>query len=148
MSTFGTTRRGFLFRVSAVAGGIAVGGFPALGQRADAAALFDDHPEITLWVVIHPDDTVIIRMARSEMGQGSLTALPMLVAEELECDWSKVKPEYVPPAANLARNRAWGPMVTAGSLSVRTSHEYLRMAELKRGQCSSPRLQSAGACRQ
>jgi isoquinoline 1-oxidoreductase beta subunit len=128
MSAFHTTRRGFLFGISAVTGGTAVGGSPAFGQRADAAPPFDDHPEVTVWVVIHPDDTVVIRVARSEMGQGSLTALPMLVAEELECDWSKVKPEYVPPAANLARNRAWGPMVTAGSLSIRTSHEYLRKA--------------------
>jgi isoquinoline 1-oxidoreductase subunit beta len=128
MSALPSTRRGFLFGISAVAGGIALGGLPSAAHDMGDLSLFNDHPEITVWVVIHPDDAVIIRVARSEMGQGSLTALPMLVAEELECDWSRVQPEYVPPAVNLARGRAWGPMVTVGSLSIRTSHEYLRKA--------------------
>ena len=50
----------------------------------------DGSPEVNAWVVIRPDDTVVIRIARSEMGQGTLTGLAQLVAEELECDWSKV----------------------------------------------------------
>ena len=62
--------------------------------------------------MIEPDDTVIIRVAKSEMGQGSFTALPMLVAEELECDWSKVKAEFASPHENRRRNRAWGNMST------------------------------------
>ncbi len=84
--------------------------------------------EITAWIVIEPDDTVIIRVAKSEMGQGGFTALPMLVAEELECDWSKVKAEFVAPQDNLRRNRAWGDMSTGGSRSIRTSQEALRKA--------------------
>ena len=65
-------------------------------------------PEVNAWVVIQPDDTVVIRIARSEMGQGTLTGLAQLVAEELECDWSKVTTEYPTPGQNLARNRVWG----------------------------------------
>jgi isoquinoline 1-oxidoreductase beta subunit len=84
--------------------------------------------EITAWIVIETDDTVIIRVAKSEMGQGGFTALPMLVAEELECDWSKVKPEFVSPADNLGRNRIWGDMSTGGSRSIRASQEILRRA--------------------
>ena len=78
--------------------------------------------------MIERDDTVIIRVAKAEMGQGSFTALPMLVAEELECDWSKVKAEFVSPDENLRRNRVWGDMSTGGSRAVRSSHEYLRKA--------------------
>ena len=114
-------RRAFLASVAAVGGSLALGFDIPLGPRplhAGTAA-----PEITAWIVIEPDDTVIVRVARSEMGQGSFTALPMLVAEELECDWSKVKAEFGPPEENLRRNRAWGDMTTGGSRSIRASHD-------------------------
>ena len=120
------SRRAFVFGISALTGALVVSGSSATaGGSTDA---LQAHPEVTVWVVIEPDDTTIIRVARSEMGQGSMTALPMLVAEELECDWTKVRATYVAPADNLARHRAWGPMVTAGSLAVRTSQDYLRKA--------------------
>ena len=63
--------------------------------------------EINAWVVMKPDETVVIRIARSEMGQGTLTGLAQLVAEELDCDWSKVTTEYPTPGTNLKRNRVW-----------------------------------------
>jgi len=85
-------------------------------------------PEINAWVVIEPDDRVIIRIARSEMGQGTLTGLAQLVAEELECDWSKVTTEYPTPGQNLARDRVWGSFATGGSQGIRTSHQYVREA--------------------
>jgi isoquinoline 1-oxidoreductase beta subunit len=69
---------------------------------------------------------VIIRIARSEMGQGTLTGLAQLVAEELECDWSKVKTEYPTPGQNLARDRIWGSFSTGGSRGIRDSHQYVR----------------------
>ena len=78
------------------------------------------------WVVIKPNDAVVIRIARSEMGQGTLTGLAQLVVEELECDWSKVTTEYPTPGQNLARNRVWGDMSTGGSRGIRSSHEYVR----------------------
>ncbi|HEY4069172.1 MAG TPA: molybdopterin cofactor-binding domain-containing protein, partial [Burkholderiaceae bacterium] len=83
-------------------------------------------PEVNAWVVIKPDDTVVVRVARSEMGQGTLTGLAQLVAEELDCDWSKVTTEYPTPGQNLARNRAWGNFSTGGSRGVRESNEYVR----------------------
>src|SRR5712672_748903 len=60
------------------------------------------------------------------MGQGTMTGLAQLVAEELECDWSKVTTEFPTPGQNLARNRAWGNYFTAGSRGIRDSHEYVR----------------------
>jgi isoquinoline 1-oxidoreductase beta subunit len=114
------SRRSFLHTTSAVAGGLSVGfHLPALAE-ADAA------PELNAWVQILPDESVVIRIARSEMGQGTLTGLAQLVAEELECDWSKVRTEYPTPGQNLARNRAWGSMSTGGSRGVRESNEYVR----------------------
>ena len=65
--------------------------------------------------MIRPDETVVIRVAKSEMGQGTITGLAQLVAEELECDWSKVAIEYPTPGQNLARKQVWGTMFTAGS---------------------------------
>ena len=83
-------------------------------------------PEINAWVVVKPDDTVVIRIARSEMGQGSLTGLAQLVAEELDCNWFKVTTEYPTPGQNLARNRVWGNFSTGGSRGIRDSQEYVR----------------------
>jgi isoquinoline 1-oxidoreductase subunit beta len=120
------SRRSFVCSVAAMGGGLALGFNVPFGERGAQAAV--NPREITAWVVIEPDDTVIVRIARSEMGQGSFTALPMLVAEELECDWSKVRAEFVAPEENLRRNRIWGDMVTGGSRSIRTSQEYLRKA--------------------
>jgi len=91
-----------------------------------AAAQGTGTPEINAWVVVRPDDTVVIRIARSEMGQGSLTGLAQLVAEELECNWAKVTTEYPTPGQNLARNRAWGNFSTGGSRGIRESHDYVR----------------------
>jgi isoquinoline 1-oxidoreductase subunit beta len=120
------SRRTFIIGSAAVAGGgLALGlNVPFPGEaRAQSAAAAD---EINVWVAIRPDDTCVIRIARSEMGQGTLTGLAQLVAEELECDWSKVTTEGVSPARNLAAKRAWGEMGTGGSRGIRTSQDYVR----------------------
>jgi len=83
-------------------------------------------PEVNAWVVVNPDDTVVIRIARSEMGQGTLTGLAQLVAEELDCNWAKVTTEYPTPGQNLARNRVWGNFATGGSRGIRASQDYVR----------------------
>ena len=119
------SRRGFVIGSAAVGAGLALGldipfGGPAVVRAADGT------PEVNAWVVIKPDDTVVIRIARSEMGQGSLTGLAQLVAEELECDWSKVTTEYPTPGQSVARKRAWGDFSTGGSRGIRTSQEYVR----------------------
>jgi isoquinoline 1-oxidoreductase beta subunit len=117
-------------RRSFVVGAATLGGGLALGLRIpfgpDIVRAGDGSPEVNAWVVIRPNDTVVVRVARSEMGQGSLTGLAQLVAEELECDWSKVTTEYPTPGQNLARKRVWGDMSTGGSRGIRTSHEYVR----------------------
>jgi isoquinoline 1-oxidoreductase beta subunit len=93
---------------------------------AGTAAAQQAAAEINAWVVVKPDDTVVIRIARSEMGQGTLTGLAQLVAEELECNWAKVTTEYPTPGQNLARQRVWGNFSTGGSRGVRESHDYVR----------------------
>jgi isoquinoline 1-oxidoreductase subunit beta len=120
------SRRLFLLTSAAVGGGLAIGINP-FGSIARGSST-EDSPEITAWVVVRPDDTVVVRIARSEMGQGSLTGLAQLVVEELECDWNKVTWEFPTPGANLARNRVWGDFETGGSQSIWDSHEYLRKA--------------------
>jgi isoquinoline 1-oxidoreductase beta subunit len=91
-----------------------------------SSAVISDKTEVNAWVVIQPDDTVIIRIARSEMGQGTLTGLAQLVAEELECDWSKVTTEYPTPGQNIARDNVWRSFATGGSQGIRGSHLYVR----------------------
>jgi isoquinoline 1-oxidoreductase beta subunit len=122
---FAASRRTFLKQSAALGGGLTVGfHFPgALAQGADAKGV-----EINAWVVVRPDDTIIIRYARSEMGQGSMTSAPMLVAEELDCDWKKVRIEYASANENVRRKRAWGDMAAVGSRTIRNSQEYLRKA--------------------
>jgi isoquinoline 1-oxidoreductase beta subunit len=85
-------------------------------------------PEVNAWVVIHPDDRVVVRIARSEMGQGTYTALAQLVAEELDCDWAKVSSEFASPNEHIRRQRIWGSMSTGGSQGVRGSQDYVRKA--------------------
>jgi isoquinoline 1-oxidoreductase beta subunit len=117
-------RREFIVSSAAASGGFALGmQFPFVASaqsKADAGA------EINLWVVVKPDDTCVIRIARSEMGQGTRTGLAQLVAEELECDWKKLTTESITPGQNLAAKRAWGEMGTGGSRGIRTSQDYVR----------------------
>src|SRR5215468_11509482 len=114
-------RRRFLVSSTAVAGGLSLGfSFPwASAQAAEVQ-------ELNAWVVIHPDDKVVIRIARSEMGQGTLTGLAQLVAEELQCDWNKISWEYPSPAENVRRNRVWKNYSTGGSRGIRESNQYVR----------------------
>ena len=116
------SRRDFVIAASA-AGGLALGfDLPnAFAQKAAAPGT-----EVNAWVVIRPDDTCVIRVVRSEMGQGTITGLAQLVAEELECDWKKVLYEYPTPGESHARKRVWGEMGTGGSRGIRTSQDYVR----------------------
>src|SRR2546422_6652140 len=117
-------RRSFVIGSAAVGAGLALGLKIPFGASVVRAQ--DGSPEVTAWVVIRPDDTVVIRIARSEMGQGTLTGLAQLVAEELECDWSKVKTEYPTPGQSVKRKRVWGDFSTGGSRGIRDSHQYVR----------------------
>ncbi|MDO8298210.1 xanthine dehydrogenase family protein molybdopterin-binding subunit [Lacisediminimonas sp.] len=116
-------RRRFLKGSTLAAGGLVVGFHIPFVSSAMAQAVT---PEINAWVVIKPDDTIVIRIARSEMGQGTLTGLAQLVAEELEANWARVTTEYPTPGQSLARNRVWGDFSTGGSRGIRQSHDYVR----------------------
>jgi isoquinoline 1-oxidoreductase subunit beta len=121
------SRRGFIVGTAAAAGGLAIGVRLPLGPGSAAAqSAAGAGAEVQAWVVVKPDDTCVIRIARSEMGQGTRTGLAQLVAEELECDWKKVATESITPGQNLARQRVWGEMGTGGSRGIRTSHDYVR----------------------
>ena len=118
------SRRKFVVGSAAMAaGGLALGfNVPCITEvNAENGAT-----EVNIWVAIKPDDSCLIRVARSEMGQGTITGLAQLVAEELECDWKKVSTEGVSPGRNLASKRAWGEMGTGGSRGIRTSQDYVR----------------------
>jgi isoquinoline 1-oxidoreductase beta subunit len=117
-------RRTFLGSAAA-SGSLVVGFHVPLPARAQAQARAAS-PEVNAWVVVQPDERVIVRIARSEMGQGTLTGLAQLVAEELECDWARVSTEYPTPGQNLARNRVWGNFSTGGSRGIRESQDYVR----------------------
>jgi isoquinoline 1-oxidoreductase subunit beta len=123
--TQNVSRRDFLGASASTAGALVVG-FHVGAPRSALAQGQAASDEVNAWVVIKPDDTVCIRIARSEMGQGSLTGLAQMVAEELECDWARVTTEYPTPGQNLARNRVWGNFSTGGSRGIRESHEYVR----------------------
>ena len=120
----GMSRRAFLGTSAAAAGGLMFGFHIPLAAAADAPATQAE--EVNAWVVVKPDDTIVIRIARSEMGQGTLTGLAQLVAEELDADWARVTTEYPTPGQSLARNRVWGNFSTAGSRGIRESNEYVR----------------------
>ena len=119
-------RRSFLVGASAAGGGLALGLAIPLSRAGMRAA--EDPCDINCWVSVAPDDTVTIRTAHAEMGQGAMTALAMLVAEELECDWTKVSTEFVSPEENTRRERIWGDMSTGASRSIAASQLYLRQA--------------------
>ncbi|GDX58621.1 aldehyde dehydrogenase [Comamonadaceae bacterium] len=118
------SRRQFLGQSAAVGSGLVIA--ISAPWSMEATAQSSQPAEVNAWVVVRPDDSVVIRIARSEMGQGTLTGLAQLVAEELDCDWAKVTTEYPTPGQNLARNRVWGNFSTGGSRGIRDSQDYVR----------------------
>src|SRR5436309_8623765 len=111
------SRRNFL-KVSATAGGGWVLGFyfPVLQQQPRGQArVFAPN----IWLRIAPDDTVTIKLTQLELGQGMTTAMPMLVAEELDADWNKVKLEWAGADPAYANPAMRGAQVTTSSQSVR-----------------------------
>lgn len=127
------SRRRFLVGSCAAGAGFSLSMALPLNAQAEKNAkntdkLTNDNPtdEINAWVVIHPDDKVVVRIARSEMGQGTLTGLVQMVAEELECDWNNVSWEYPTPTDNIKRDRVWKSFSTGGSQGIRGSEQYVR----------------------
>src|SRR5579862_116180 len=147
-STF--SRRHFILTAASAAGGLMVG-IAASPDLARAATISKqpwtdaDHAphELDAWIVINPDDSILIRYQRSEMGQGSMTALPMIITEELQCDWSRVRIEYASPNRSVRENRVYGDMFSHGSMSVRQSQKKMQQV----GASARERLIAAAAAR-
>ena len=145
------SRRHFILTAATAAGGFMIG-IGATAGAAQAATVTaqpwnDDNAtaanEIDAWIAIDPDDSILIRYQRSEMGQGSMTALPMMITEELQCDWSKVRIEYASANRNLRENKVYGPMFSHGSMSVRLSQKKMQQV----GASARERLIAAAAAR-
>ena len=147
-------RRDFLVSALTAAGGLAIGvslpgisGAAPLDLAQPAGAPWDDAlaspNEVNAWIVIEPDDSVIIRVAKSEMGEGVMTSMPMIVAEELACDWTKVRSEYASVNRNVREQMVYKNMLTGGSSAVRGSRPYLQQA----GASARVRLVQAAATR-
>ncbi len=125
MNAIQRSRRQFIKGSSAVAGSLVVG-FHVPFLQAATTATAAINPEINAWVVVQPNNQVVVRIARSEMGQGTLTGLAQLVAEELECDWANVTTEYPTPGQSFERKAPWGSFGTGGSQGIRGSQDYVR----------------------
>src|ERR1700741_4328276 len=144
------SRRHFILTAASAAGGLVVG-IAFAPDDARAATISkqpwddDDHAphELDAWIAIDPDDSILIRYQRSEMGQGSMTALPMMIAEELQCDWSKVRIEYASPNRSVRENRVYGDMYSHGSMSVRESQKKMQQV----GASARERIIAAAAAR-
>ena len=145
------TRRHFILTATSAAGGlmIGIGAAPAIAEAATVVAQpWDDDNayvanEIDAWIAIDPDDSILIRYPRSEMGQGSMTALPMIVTEELHCDWAKVRVEYASANRNVRENNLYSPMRSAGSRTVRGTQKKMQQV----GASGRERLIAAAAAR-
>ena len=152
------TRRHFIVTSTAASGGLVIGfylpGAEASTLPSDQEDLkINNQPwmsptetggaEVNAWLVIFPDDTVTIRVAQSEMGEGVFTAMPMIVAEELHCDWNKVQAEYASANRSIREGGVYKRMATNGSGAVRRSRRYLQQA----GASARERLIQAAADR-
>src|SRR5215471_7728434 len=120
-------RRTFLKTTVAAGGGLMIGGYIAV-DRGDAELLAAGSFEPNIWLKVNSDDTVRIMLTQLEMGQGVMTSMPMLVAEELDMDWSKIKTEWTPADAKYGNPNFGGQQLTAGSNSVRGMWKILRTA--------------------
>ena len=122
------SRRSFIVTSATVTGGLLIGlQFPACGQYS-AESVPSVEGEVFNWVVVAPDNTVTIRIAQMEIGQGTMTAMAQLLAEELEADWSKVKVEFINLATHLNRNKIYGITAAGISAGVYLSEHLLRIA--------------------
>src|SRR5215831_17412645 len=120
------TRRTFL-QLSATAGAFALGAYvPGLREESAVEAAGTFEPNV--WVKIGSDDSVTIMLSMLEMGQGVMTSMPMLVAEELDLDWSKVQTVWAPADPRYGNPNFGGAQLTAGSNSVRGMWKLLREA--------------------
>ena len=148
--TIALSRRAFIQASLSAAGGLAIAAF---APEFAGATTINGQPwspeagkapdEVNAFVVIDPDNSITLRVAKSDMGQGVLTSMAMIIAEELECDFAKVKVEYASANRNLVDGNVYQSMGTGGSRSVRSSRVFLQQA----GASARARLIAAAAAR-
>ena len=117
------SRREFIKTVSTTGTGLVIGFYLPSRNLLMASDTIEDSFVPNIWITIQPDDQIIITSGKSEMGQGVWTSLPMIIAEEMDADWSKVKIQQ-----GIATKETAGRYGTGGSRSVRGSWEILRRA--------------------
>ena len=140
----GLTRRAFVKASAATSGGLALAfQLPMAAKAMQPWEIDETGTELSAWLVIDRDDQVTIRVAQSEMGEGVFTAMPLIVAEELDCDWENVQAEYASANRSIRENRVYQRMGTGGSRAVRHSRPYLQQA----GASARERLKQAAADR-
>jgi len=123
------SRRLFIKSSVTAAGGLMMSfHLPAFSKMRPFEPYAKSGAEINAWLTIDPDDTITIRVAQAEMGQGVFSSLPMIVAEELEADWRNVRAEYADVNRSIRQDRVYRRMSTSGSRAVRSSREYLQHA--------------------
>src|SRR6202046_76784 len=133
--TIALSRRAFIQASLSAAGGLAIAAFAHefAGATTNAGGPWSPESgkgpnEVNAFFVIDPDNSITLRVAKSDMGQGVLTSMAMIIAEELECDFARVKVEYASANRNLVDNNVYQSMGTGGSRSVRSSRVYLQQA--------------------
>src|SRR5579871_1608863 len=145
-------RREFMVATAVVGGGLGLSLVAPSVQSATASAAgrvnarpwlppSEGGVEVNPWIVIGPDDRVLIRVNQSDLGQGVLTSNPMMVAEELACDWSRVQSVYVEPNRHISQHNLYDHLHTEASSSVRLGRALYQQA----GASARERLKAAAA---
>src|SRR6185312_1647265 len=146
-------RRQFLIATAAVGGGMALSLYVPEADAAPAQFVgnsvnprpwlppVEGGVEVNPWIVIGPDDRVLIRVNQSDLGQGVLTSNPMMICEELECDWSKVQSVYADPNRHMREHGLYDHLHTEASSSVRLGRALYQQA----GASARERLKVAAA---
>ncbi|MDB5396605.1 MAG: Isoquinoline 1-oxidoreductase beta subunit [Rhodospirillales bacterium] len=144
------SRRQFIVTAAAVGGGMALSVVPAeaafLGTEPWAASDGLAGAEFSPWISITPDDVVTVRVATPEIGNGVMTQTPMTVAEELACDWSKIRAEFAPTSRDYRENGVYAPGNSpTGYFSGRSTSEDRMKLLLQVGASARERLKTAAA---
>ena len=142
------SRRGFLKAGIAASGGLLLGfHVPIYGRRALAATVRSEQATLNSWVRISRDGTVTVIVGQSEMGQGIMTAIPMIIADELEAEWSKVRIEQAPADPAYGDPMRGGDQSTNGSRSIRNLLTLWRRAGAAAKRCWLRLRPKSGMCR-
>ena len=144
------SRRQFIVTAAAVGGGMALGVVSAdaafLGPEPWAANDALPGTELSAWISIGPDDIITVRVATPEIGNGAMTQTPMTIAEELNCDWSKMRAEYAPPSRDFRENEVYSPGDNPGNyFSGRSTSDERMKLLLQVGASARERLKAAAA---